>query len=49
VPRDKQVSFPLTQRHSVRFEVGMILFCIICIIVAVIIAKATTWGVTTRP
>jgi len=24
-------------------------FCILCIIVAVVIAKATSWGVTTRP
>jgi hypothetical protein len=24
-------------------------FCILCIILAVVIAKATDWGVTTRP
>jgi hypothetical protein len=47
--RDKQVSFPAAQRHSLRFELGFILFCILCIVVAVIIAKATSWGVTTRP
>ena len=49
MPRNKQVSFPPMQRHLVRFEVAMILFCILCIIVAVIISKATDWGVTTRP
>jgi hypothetical protein len=47
--RERQVSFPPAQRHSLRFEVGIILFCILCIIVGVIIAKATSWGVTTRP
>ena len=49
MPRDKQVSFPAAQRHLVRFEIGMILFCILCIVVAVIISKATSWGITTRP
>jgi hypothetical protein len=47
--RGKQVSFPPAQRHTQRFEIGMILFCILCIVVGVIIAKATHWGVTTRP
>jgi hypothetical protein len=47
--RNKQVVFPETQRHSPKFELGMIAFCILCIVVAVIIAKATEWGVTTRP
>jgi hypothetical protein len=47
--RGKQISFPVTQRHTVRFELGVILFCILCIVVGVIIAKATSWGVTTRP
>jgi hypothetical protein len=47
--REKQVSFPPAQRHPLRFELGFILFCILCIVVAVIIAKATSWGVTTRP
>jgi hypothetical protein len=45
----KQVEFPPAQRHSWNFELGMIGACILCIIVAVIIAKATSWGVTTRP
>ena len=49
MPRDKQVSFPVMQRHLVLFDVGMILFCILCIIAAVIISKAFDWGVTTRP
>jgi len=47
--RDRQITFPKAQRHSVQFELGFILFCILCIVVAVIIAKATSWGVTTRP
>jgi hypothetical protein len=47
--RGKQISFPSGQRHTLRFEIGMILFCILCIVVGVIIAKASSWGVTTRP
>jgi hypothetical protein len=37
------------QRHSARFEQGFNIFCLLCIIVGVVIAKATDWGVTTRP
>jgi hypothetical protein len=47
--RGKQVVFAPMQRHSATFELGFIIFCILCIVVAVIIAKATDWGVTTRP
>ena len=48
--RGKQVVFPHPlQRHSPTFELAFIVFCILCIVVAVIIAKATDWGVTTRP
>ena len=47
--RDRQITFPKPQRHSAQFELGMIAFCILCIVVAVIIAKATSWGITTRP
>jgi hypothetical protein len=47
--RLKQVEFAPAQRHSPSFELGAIAFCILCIIVAVVIAKATSWGVTTRP
>jgi hypothetical protein len=48
--RGKQVEFPhVLQRHSKTFELAMIAICIACIVVAVIIAKATEWGVTTRP
>jgi hypothetical protein len=47
--RRKQIEFPPAQRHSRNFELLMIGICIACIIVAVIIAKATDWGVTTRP
>jgi len=48
--RSKQVVFPhALQRHSQTFELAMIAICILCIVVAVIIAKATDWGVTTRP
>ncbi len=48
-PRGKQIVFAPMQRHRREFELGMIIFCILCIVVAVIIAKATNWGVTTRP
>jgi hypothetical protein len=37
------------QRHSRAFELGMIAFCILCIVAGVLIAKTTDWGVTTRP
>ena len=47
--RAKQVVFAPMQRHSQTFELGMIVFCILCIILAVVIAKATDWGVTSRP
>jgi len=47
--RRKQVEFLPMQRHSRNFELLMIGICIACIIVAVVIAKATDWGVTTRP
>jgi hypothetical protein len=48
-PRRGQLEFPPMQRHSRNFELLMIGICIACIIVAVVIAKATEWGVTTRP
>jgi hypothetical protein len=47
--RGKQVSFPRLQTHMKNFEYAMIVLCILCIIVAVVIAKATDWGITTRP
>jgi hypothetical protein len=47
--RTRQVVFGPLQRHSATFELAMIAICILCIIAAVIIAKATDWGVTTRP
>jgi hypothetical protein len=47
--RDRQVVFGPLQRHTATFELGFIIFCLACIVVAVIIAKATDWGVTTRP
>ena len=47
--RTRQAEFPAAQRHSRNFELGMIAFCILCIIVAVVIAKATDCGITTRP
>lgn len=49
MPRGKQISFPLAQRHSRNFELALIAICILCIVVAVVIAKATDWGITTRP
>ncbi len=47
--RGKHVEFGPQQRHSRNFELGMIVFCILCIVVAVIIGKARSWGITTRP
>jgi hypothetical protein len=47
--RGRHVVFGPLQRHSRNFELLMIGICIACIIVAVVIAKATDWGVTTRP
>jgi hypothetical protein len=44
----RQIDFPENQRHSRAFEYGFVLFCILCIVVAVIISKATDWGVETR-
>jgi hypothetical protein len=47
--RGKQVEFPPAQRHSRNFELAMLTICVLCIIVAVVIAKATDWGITSRP
>jgi flagellar biosynthesis component FlhA len=47
--RGRQVVFGPLQVHSRMFELGMIVFCILCIVLAVVIAKGTDWGVTTRP
>jgi hypothetical protein len=47
--RGKQVSFPRLQTHVKNFEYAMILLSIVCIVVAVVIAKATDWGITSRP
>jgi hypothetical protein len=47
--RGRQVVFGPMQQHSRGFELLMIAICIACIIVAVVIAKGTDWGVTTRP
>ena len=44
----KQIDFPENQRHTRAFEYGFVLFCIGCIVLAVIISKATDWGVETR-
>jgi hypothetical protein len=49
MPRLRQVEFSVMQRHSRAFELGMIAVCILCIIAGVLIAKATDWGITTRP
>jgi uncharacterized membrane protein len=49
VKRTQQIVFAPMQRHRATFEMGFIVFCILCIIVGVVIAKATDWGVTTRP
>jgi hypothetical protein len=47
--RSRQISFPPLQTHRKNFEYAMILISILCIILAVVIAKATEWGITTRP
>ena len=44
----RQIDFPEKERHSRRFEYGFVLFCIACIVLAVIISKATDWGVESR-
>jgi hypothetical protein len=49
MPRGKQISFPTMQSHVKNFEYAMIVICILCIVVGVLIAKATDWGITTRP
>jgi hypothetical protein len=47
--RGKQVEFPPRQSHIKNFEYAMLILSIACIILAVVIAKATDWGITTRP
>ena len=49
MPLGKQISFPPLQTHLKKFEYWMIVICILCIVAAVVIAKATEWGITTRP
>ncbi len=49
MPLGKQVSFPPLQTHVKRFEYAIIIICILCIVAGVLIAKATDWGITTRP
>jgi len=49
MPRGKQISFPSLQTHRKNFEYAMILISILCIVLVVLIAKATDWGITTRP
>lgn len=47
--RGKQISFPPLQTHVKKFEYAMILISILCIVIVVVIAKATDWGITSRP
>ena len=47
--RGKQISFPPLQTHVKKFEYAMILVSLLCIVVVVVVAKATDWGITTRP
>jgi hypothetical protein len=47
--RERQVSFPQLQTHIKNFEYAMVILSIVCIILAVVIAKATDWGITSRP
>jgi hypothetical protein len=32
-----------------KFEYAMILVSLLCIVIVVVVAKATDWGITTRP
>jgi len=45
----RQIDFPTKQRHHPYVEYGFVLLAILCIIAAVVISKATDWGVETRP
>jgi hypothetical protein len=47
--RGRQISFPRLQTHVKNFEYAMVVISILCIVIAVVIAKATDWGITTRP
>jgi branched-subunit amino acid ABC-type transport system permease component len=47
--RGKQISFPPLQTHVKKFEYAMILVSLLCIVIVVVVAKATDWGITTRP
>jgi len=47
--RGKQISFPPLQSHVKNFEYAMIVISILCIVLVVVIAKATDWGITSRP
>ena len=47
--RGKQISFPPLQTHVKKFEYTMIVISILCIVLVVLIAKASDWGITTRP
>jgi ABC-type uncharacterized transport system permease subunit len=47
--RGKQISFPPLQTHKKSFEYAMILISLLCIVIVVVVAKATEWGITTRP
>jgi hypothetical protein len=47
--RTRQVVFGPLQRHSQTFELVFIVICLLCILAGVLIAKATDWGITTRP
>jgi ABC-type uncharacterized transport system permease subunit len=49
VAREKQISFPPLQTHRKNFEYALLLISILCIVLVVVIAKATDWGITTRP
>ena len=48
MPRERQVAFQPKQQHSRKLEYGLVLFAILCIIIVVVISKATDLGVTTR-
>ena len=47
--RNRQIEFPSLQTHVKKFEYAMILISLLCIVIVVVVAKATDWGITTRP
>ena len=45
----KQIEFPPLQTHKKSFEIGMLVFSIICVIVVLVIVLGTSIGNEFRP